>query len=56
MIGQEGGNVPYTPVSLKDQKRALDAIKAYIFAPNAFAASGSIYNSLAKQRRGFGFL
>lgn len=55
MIGQEGGNVPYTPVSLKDQKRALDAIEAYIFAPNAFAASGSIYNSLAKQRRGFGF-
>ena len=55
VIGQDGGKVPYTPVSLRDQKRALSAIKTYIFAPNAFAASESIYNSLAKQRRGFDF-
>ena len=26
-IGQEGGNKPYTPVSLSDQKRAMNAIK-----------------------------
>jgi hypothetical protein len=55
MIGQEGGNVPYTPVNLRDQKRALSAIEKYVFAPNAFAAPGNIYNSLAKQRRGFDF-
>jgi hypothetical protein len=55
MTGQEGGNVPYTPVSLRDQKRALSAIETYVFAPNAFAASGNIYNSLARQRRGFNF-
>lgn len=54
-IGQKGGSVPYTPVSLRDQKRALKAIENYVFAPNAFAASSSIYNSLAKQRRGFDF-
>ena len=48
-IGQKGGSVPYTPVSLRDQKRALKAIENYVFAPNAFAASSSIYNSLAKR-------
>ena len=55
MIGQEGGNVPYTPVNLRDQKRALNAIEKYVFAPNAFSASSNIYNSLAKRRRGFDF-
>ena len=54
-VGQSGGAVPYTPVSLNDQKRAMGAIKNFVFAPNAFTAPGSVYNSLAKQRRGFDF-
>ncbi len=53
--GQKGGAQPYTPVSLKDQKRAMEALKKYIFAPNAFDAPNDIYNYLAKQRRGYNF-
>ena len=55
MIGQEGASKPYTPVSLKDQKRAMDALSKYIFAPNAFAVPNDLYNHLARQRRGFNF-
>ena len=55
VVGQEGGTKPYTPVSLKDQKRAMNAIATYIFAPNAFDAPNNLYNYLARQRRGFNF-
>lgn len=53
--GQENASQPYTPVSLADQKRAMDALKTYIFAPDAFNAPKDLYNYLAKQRRGFNF-
>ncbi|WP_439127717.1 zinc-dependent metalloprotease [Polaribacter sp.] len=53
--GQEGGTQPYTPVSLKDQKRAMDALKTYVFAPDAFTAPKDLYNYLASQRRGYNF-
>ena len=53
--GQEGGTQPYTPVSLKDQKRAMAALSKYVFAPNAFDAPNDLYNYLAMQRRGFNF-
>jgi len=54
-FGQEGGTQPYTPVSVSDQKRAMDAMKKYIFAPDAFNTPKDIYNYLAKQRRGYNF-
>ena len=54
-FGQEGGTQPYTPVSLSDQKRAMEAMKKYIFAPDAFNTPKDIYNFLAKQRRGYNF-
>jgi hypothetical protein len=54
-FGQEGGTQPYTPVSLSDQKRAMEAMKKYIFAPDAFNTPKDVYNFLAKQRRGFNF-
>ncbi len=54
-IGQKGGTKPYTPVSLVDQKRAMNALSTYVFAPNAFSAPNKLYNYLAKQRRGFNF-
>jgi hypothetical protein len=54
-FGQEGGTQPYTPVSLSDQKRAMEAMKKYIFAPDAFNTPKDIYNFLAKQIRGFNF-
>lgn len=53
--GQEGGKKPYTPVSLADQKRAMDALDKYIFAPNAFDTPNDVYNYLAQQRRGYNF-
>ena len=54
-FGQEGGTQPYTPVSLSEQKRAMDAMKKYIFAPDAFDTPKDIYNYLARQRRGYNF-
>ncbi|XMO86302.1 zinc-dependent metalloprotease [Algibacter sp. AS12] len=56
MAGQDQANQPYTPVSLKDQKRAMSALKTYVFAPEAFQAPNDLYNYLAKQRRGFNFM
>ncbi|RSC92713.1 zinc-dependent metalloprotease [Tenacibaculum singaporense] len=53
--GQENAAQPYTPVSLADQKRAMEALKTYVFAPNAFNAPKDLYNYLARQRRGFNF-
>ena len=55
MVGQEGGTKPYTPVSFEDQKRAMNALKTYVFAPNAFDAPNDLYNYLALQRRGYNF-
>lgn len=55
MAGQIGGTKPYTPVSLKDQKRAMAALSMYVFAPNAFDAPNDLYSYLALQRRGGNF-
>ncbi|ARV08700.1 hypothetical protein BTO05_03250 [Winogradskyella sp. PC-19] len=55
MVGQQGATKPYTPVSLEDQKRAMNALKTYVFAPNAFDAPNDLYNYLAMQRRGYNF-
>jgi hypothetical protein len=54
-FGQENGVQPFTPVSLDDQKRAMDALDKYIFAPNAFDTPSDVYNHLARQRRGYNF-
>ena len=54
-FGQEGGTQPYTPVSLADQKRAMNTLKKYIFAPNSFSTPKEVYNYLARQRRGYNF-
>ncbi len=53
MAGQAGETKPFTPVSLADQKRAMNALKKYLFAPTAFKAPKEVYNYLAAQRRGF---
>ena len=50
-----GDSKPYTPVSLEDQKAALEALSKYAFAPDAFDAASSTYSYLQAQRRGFGF-
>ncbi|MGA0817369.1 MAG: zinc-dependent metalloprotease [Schleiferiaceae bacterium] len=53
--GQPGAKDPFTPVSLADQKRAMTALRTYLFAPNAFAAAEPVWKYLQQQRRGFGF-
>ena len=55
MVGQNGSTQPYTPVSLKDQKRAMAALNKYVFAADAFDAPNDLFNYLAMQRRGFNF-
>jgi hypothetical protein len=55
MQGQIGGTQPYTPVSYEDQKRAMKALKDYLFAPNANDVPQDLYTHLARQRRGFNF-
>ncbi len=55
MHGQQGAKQPFTPVSYEDQKRAMNALKTYILAPNAFKAPKELYNYLASQRRGYNF-
>ncbi|TBN00458.1 DUF5117 domain-containing protein [Hyunsoonleella flava] len=55
MAGQNGATKPYTPVSLEDQKKAMNALSKYVFAPDAFDAPNDLYNYLASQRRGFNF-
>lgn len=55
MAGQEGGTQPFTPVSYEDQKRAMNTLHKYVFAPDAFNTPSELFNYLATQRRGFNF-
>ena len=55
MVGQAGGTKPYTPVSYNDQKRAMNALSKYMFAPNSWQVNNDLYSYLAMQRRGYNF-
>jgi hypothetical protein len=50
---QGSGNKPFTPVSLKEQKRAVDMLNKYVFAPSAFDADAQVFPYLQPQRRGY---
>lgn len=50
---QKSSNKPMTPVPLATQKRAMDVLAKYVFAPNAFDADAQVYPYLQRQRRGF---
>lgn len=50
---QNSGNKPYTPVPLATQKKAMEVLSKYIFAPNAFDADAQVFPYLQPQRRGF---
>jgi hypothetical protein len=52
-ISQNSLNKPYTPVPLQTQKKAMDMLKKYCFAPDAFGKDSQIFNYLQYQRRGF---
>ncbi|MEM1115101.1 MAG: zinc-dependent metalloprotease [Bacteroidota bacterium] len=55
-VGQPGADRPYRAVPLDDQKRAMDALATYVFAPDAFEMSEELLAALQPQRRGFDFL
>lgn len=50
---QNSGNKPYTPTPLATQKKAMEVLSKYVFAPNAFDADAQVYPYLQLQRRGF---
>jgi hypothetical protein len=52
-FGQSTDKKPLTPVEEAKQKKAMDALANYAFAPNAFDAANGVYNYLLAQRRGF---
>ncbi|WP_207496368.1 zinc-dependent metalloprotease [Aridibaculum aurantiacum] len=54
-VGQNTTTKPFTPVPLATQKRAMDVLAKYAFAPNAYEADVPLYPYLQMQRRGFGF-
>ncbi|MGL2963959.1 zinc-dependent metalloprotease [Flavobacterium sp. RSB2_4_14] len=54
-IGQNTTEKPFTPISKEQQKRAIEVLNKYAFAPNAFDADITLYAYLQLQRRGFNF-
>ena len=54
-VGQATTSKPYTAVPLATQKRAIQVLNKYVFAPNAFDADLTLVPYLQSQRRGFNF-
>lgn len=54
-VGQITTTKPYTAVPLATQKRAIEVLNKYVFAPNAYDADLALVPYLQSQRRGFGF-
>lgn len=54
-VGQETDARPYTPVPLETQKKAMELLGRYIYAPDAFTADYPLFPYLQPQRRGFNF-
>ncbi len=52
-VGQEGATQPFLPVELEKQKKAMNALSSYLFAPNAFKVNSDLFAHLQQQRRGF---
>jgi hypothetical protein len=50
---QNSPNKPYTPVPAALQKRAMDVLNKYVFAPDVFDADAQVFPYLQMQRRGY---
>ena len=50
---QKSATKPFTPVALATQKKAIEVLNKYVFAPAAFQADAAVYPYLQSQRRGF---
>lgn len=53
MVGQENEEKPFSPVAYEAQKKAMNALAKYAFAPDAFEKAADLYPYLQQQRRGF---
>jgi len=53
--GQGSSNKPFTPVPVAYQKKAMQVLAKYLFAPDAFDVDASLFPYLQQQRRGFNF-
>jgi len=53
--GQDANMQPFTPIPLKEQKKAMQALTKYAFSKDAFKTPSEIYNYLQMQRRGYDF-
>jgi hypothetical protein len=53
VVGQPGGGAPLTPVSLAEQRRAMQLLRERLFAPDAFTPFTQASDRLLAQRRGF---
>jgi hypothetical protein len=54
-VGQNSPNKPFTPVPAAYQKKAVEILSKYVFAPNAYDADAPLFAYLQLQRRGFNF-
>jgi len=54
-VGQKTSTKPFTPVPVDYQKKSLELLSKYVFAPDAFDADKELFPYLQIQRRGFGF-
>lgn len=53
VVGQQGATKPFTPVSKEVQKKAVDLISEYLFAPGILKEAGPLYAYSQVQRRSF---
>ena len=51
--GQDSESQPYTPVDRDVQKKAVEMLNKYAFAPDAFSVDKELYSHLQFQRRGW---
>ena len=54
-IGQNPGSKPFTVVPVAYQKKAVDLLNRYVFAPNAYEVDAQMFQYLQLQRRGYNF-
>ena len=54
-VGQGSPNKPFTPVPSAYQKKAVELLSKYVFAPNAYESDAPLFAYLQLQRRGFNF-
>ncbi len=52
-VGQPGYQQPFTPVELERQKRAMQTLSEFVFAPDAIENMEPLFAYLQRQRRGF---